>query len=575
MFLKSIRVRNFRSLSSDDAKPSAEVALGQGINYIAGPNNAGKSNLLRAVALALDPSYPYDGAVDRPDGYRADAQSTVTLEFEVTKAKGPIDTLVRYAEAYERSVPDFKGPSLASRGIVRFHVQVNQSARQELLLTKAGVVKGDPRKLAAAVRQFRNVVRFVDIRSGEDLDSLLARGFKEILGTVVEEGHSAKVEAAEKKRTEYAQALGEVLQPLARHVQERINRYVRDISEVDLVPSVPEVADAVAGARFLVRDAVKTGLDQKGTGVRGATLLMLLSFIADSSRRAVVFAIEEPESFLHPEAHRALGVGLEQFTRRNDVSVLVTTHSPFLFRGDPTSSAKLFTVSKDAKGRSKIANGGPDIARTELLGSPVFATLLRRAEQVSDTGKLILVVEGWTDQRYLELAAARGGASLAGIDIVPATGAVDAAFQAVALKGLYQSTRPISALFDEDEEGRRAQQLLTGKFRWQNKKEVISYKQWVAYDNVPVEAEDMFPNSVMKKFLAEVGEEGHLDGKNLRPQTKIWHFSLTEAGKLALIDWLTKHGQPSHFGQWMALLAVLHQRIEDAQKATRAPASDA
>jgi putative ATP-dependent endonuclease of OLD family len=56
MKLERIEIKNYRSLFHDyDARSSFTLDLGDGVNAIAGPNNVGKSNVFRALALALDP----------------------------------------------------------------------------------------------------------------------------------------------------------------------------------------------------------------------------------------------------------------------------------------------------------------------------------------------------------------------------------------------------------------------------------------------------------------------------------------------------------------------------------------
>ncbi|HMY20001.1 MAG TPA: AAA family ATPase, partial [Polyangium sp.] len=68
MRLTRVTLWNYRSYWTDDkdpkVPPSAELALAEGVNYIVGPNNVGKSNLLRAIAIALDPTRTVDLAID-------------------------------------------------------------------------------------------------------------------------------------------------------------------------------------------------------------------------------------------------------------------------------------------------------------------------------------------------------------------------------------------------------------------------------------------------------------------------------------------------------------------------------
>jgi putative ATP-dependent endonuclease of the OLD family len=90
MRLHRIRIKNFRSFWSDGNEQSVDVMLRPGVNYFAGPNNAGKSNLFRAVELALNPDEaPYRPEVDQPNAKQA--HPTVTLAFRAPgSASGPV-----------------------------------------------------------------------------------------------------------------------------------------------------------------------------------------------------------------------------------------------------------------------------------------------------------------------------------------------------------------------------------------------------------------------------------------------------------------------------------------------------
>jgi 5S rRNA maturation endonuclease (ribonuclease M5) len=570
MRLTNVIIRNFRSFWSEKDEPSAEITLSQGVNYLAGSNNVGKSNLLRAIAFALDPEGTrYDTAVDKPQGLTG--ATAITLRFEA-EPNPPEATkkLLAAVEEYEKTIPGYEEPSLASAGIIHFHVQVIGAIRYARFLTRTSSApsnaKGVAAKLSRAVEQFHKVVQFVDIRSGEDLESLLKRRFKDMLGNAMGAEHSKEMKRAREAREAYVAALGEVLRPVAKYVEDSLHKYVRDVQKADLVANVPPVEDAIVDARVMIQDAINTPLDQKGTGVRGAMLLLMLSFIAESSKSAVVFCIEEPEAFLHPEAHRALGAGLESFTDRVGVSMLVTTHSPFLFRAEADKGATaLFLVSKDANGRSSVARTGSQATRLDLLGSRMLAGLLAQADAVPARAKLVLVVEGWTDKQYLEIAAQRLGIALDAVHIVDAGGAMAAAIQAVTLRGMHDDERLVVTLFDSDDDGLRGQKLLMDKFKgWKKKINVLSYDQWIAPENVAVEAEDLFGEKVMEAFLAEPGYSVFFDEKKRRPSGS-WHYGLTQAGKTKFVDWLKEQTSVEMFAAWRAPLEYLLKLIVDGE----------
>jgi len=73
MRLTKVTIWNYRSFWSDDTEgnkeevPSATLDLTPGANYLVGANNVGKSNLLRAIALALDPNARYEPTMEAED----------------------------------------------------------------------------------------------------------------------------------------------------------------------------------------------------------------------------------------------------------------------------------------------------------------------------------------------------------------------------------------------------------------------------------------------------------------------------------------------------------------------------
>ena len=147
------------------------------------------------------------------------------------------------------------------------------------------------------------------------------------------------------------------------------------------------------------------------------------------------------------------------------------------------------------------------------------------------------------------------------IDIVVAEGAMPAAMQATTLLGLVGDDRPIVVLFDDDDDGKRAHNALD---KWANKLVRLRYDKWIPAKNVPVEAEDMFSNALIERFLRDVGRDGHTDGQNQRPKTQTWHYSLTDAGKLKLIDWLPRNATADDCRAWAELFTHLDTLVDKA-----------
>ncbi len=569
MRLTRVALWNYRSYWTDPNDPnyplSADISLAEGVNYIVGPNNTGKSNLLRAIALALDPTREVDLSIDRPVGATWGPQ--VVLEFDVgPDPKGKIKKLRDEVHEFEESIEGFQAPSLASQGKIRYSVEMKGSEREEKFMThdwaKIGKGASASHKRKRALDTFHEVVRFVDIHSGEDLNALLDRGFKDILTNALVDEHGKTMKAAESAREAYHRALGEILRPVGKYIEDRLRLYVPDIREVDPQPNLPPVRDALAQARFIIEDAVKTSLDQKGTGVRGAMLLLLMSFIADSSKSAIVFGIEEPEAFLHPDAHRQLGEGLERFTQRDDVSLLVTTHSPFLFKPEGRDLRnRIFVVRKDDDGRSNVEQDKKGKAREDLLGSRALANLLERAEEVPAKAKMILLVEGDRDIDYLRLASQKLQISMDDIFIVPRGSGSSGALSAVTMAARHAPDKLVVALYDSDSNGKESYDILYKRFSWERKSRdglfALMYNRFLDDCGIPVEAEDLFTNDTLDAFLSNPVHKKSVQGSKLRPRTGAWHYDLDSDGKKALVAWLDANGHAETFKLWKPLLEHL------------------
>lgn len=82
MKLTRVEVKSYRSLFTEpDDQRGFVLELADGMNALIGPNNVGKSNLLRAVALALDPNSPFDREADMP-GRMQWGLPRITLSFQ-------------------------------------------------------------------------------------------------------------------------------------------------------------------------------------------------------------------------------------------------------------------------------------------------------------------------------------------------------------------------------------------------------------------------------------------------------------------------------------------------------------
>lgn len=564
--LTRVEIRNYRSVFEAAGAPTLVLSLASGMNALVGPNNCGKSNVLKAIALALEEGHEGTFVRERDEpAQRLWARPTITLDFEVERPSSPEKTLVQRLEAYEQSaLQGERKATLASKGRFRLRVRYTKSGRDEFFMTAAGNRRGTPALNEKALEQFRRAVRFILVRSGEDVETFLAGRFKDVLHTVLQESLSSEVKAAEKRREQYqGDVASSLFGPISELVSREIGQMIPEIRQVQLEPRVLAIEETLASAGISLADGARTSLSEKGTGVRGSLLLAMLRYIAEHSRRSVIFAIEEPEAFLHPAAQSEVRDDLEHLSERDDVTLLVTTHSPFVVSRAP--AAQIVSVGKDATGRTHLLDAcAGDADARSLLGS-LFADaalpdFLERSARSNGAARAFLVVEGFTDARYLELAAERCGLSeaAAGIEVMPATGAKAAAVQAVLQH--VASSRPVLVLLDYEALTKPYIEMLRDTFGFRPES-LMTYREWgpAPKANDPVEAEGLFPQPFLDRFIRQAGE-GRVVSEKVRT-SKGWRYGLNQNGKQLFLDFVDRKATKDDLANFALVWQAIDERI--------------
>lgn len=593
MKLERVEIKNYRSLFHDyDAKSSFTLDLGEGVNAISGPNNVGKSNVFRALALALDPDGSYDRSIDM-SSIGTWTKPVITLTFRVpTPPKSSAErTLLKHLRAYEAAVRPGISQTYADQGIVKLRVQIEGAeesvgTRREFFVTNgAGALSlpDDDPLARKALAQFRKCLHFVLISSGQSLESLMEGKFRDILHNVLRDDLRAAYQSAEKSRETYSSQLQDgLLSSLNDRINDELKDLFPEIQAVELAPEVQQLDDTLARMRIKVTDAAVTDLADKGTGVRGGLIVAILRHFADVGKRSMLFAVEEPESFLHPAAQERLREDLEALAARPEVSLLVSTHSPYVVSRRP--DAKVFALEKRPSGGTRLAaEARGDEPHAGILGGlfrdRLFSEWLDRSLCAAEDANCTLVVEGGTDKAYAEIALRAAGREdlLDNLTILPAgTGQPDggggvalAVMQALVTHSV--SAAAVAILLDNDEPGRDGAATLA-KIRqktkdWKEGETLHSYRH--AFTSGPkdfgYEAEDLWPDDLIESFLDAHPDDDFLNGKVKRPKPDGgWHYDLNNAGKSALVGFLEANVKPEHAERWVTLFEAIRKGLADA-----------
>ena len=165
----------------------------------------------------------------------------------------------------------------------------------------------------------------------------------------------------------------------------------------------------------LGQSKVEVPLDDWGSGTKNRTLILMTLFrakqLSDSEASAgkitPVIIVEEPESFLHPSAQAEFGRVLNDLAEEFEVQVIVTTHSPYLLSiNEPNSNVLLnrrvrYKQLRETEKTDTSGDGWMEPFSLALgLSSGEFQPWKELLLASSDA---ILLVEGDGDVEYFEM----------------------------------------------------------------------------------------------------------------------------------------------------------------------------
>ena len=181
-------------------------------------------------------------------------------------------------------------------------------------------------------------------------------------------------------------------------IAQSIIRKFKEIStiETSIYPDIPNVSDlkwkdVYKSLGFNTEDGIP--LNKKGSGFR--RIVLLSSFLADVEKKTegnedscVIYAIEEPETSLHPDLQIKLVNSLFELSKKTNYQIILTTHSPALIRLFETKYIKFI---EKVEGTSKVFDFSEEIA----------GKIVKNLGLLPEISKVVLCVEGTTDEVFL------------------------------------------------------------------------------------------------------------------------------------------------------------------------------
>ncbi|MDG4658631.1 ATP-dependent endonuclease [Ectobacillus antri] len=400
MYISDLYIKNFRSIKD------IHVEFNDGKNILIGKNNAGKSNIIKALDLLMGEKLPTKNSIEIKDFFGLEKivqgkkitvhETELFIAVKLTGTVSEIENIqkVKYIkqerfgieqwakfednkviinEVLKRDLIDFDSRDLETferknlgywirdKEEVIFYIFANREHgnSDEINLTYGMLVKDkidekyfrcfsisknlrDSFVTSSILPAFREPANQLKINNWTWYGKLLKSLWESKSEGVTEEIKS-QTELIRKSTDKVFEA---ATSDLKDKLQELINySYI----SFRMLPNDND--DIYKNISIYVNDGFESNLSDKGSGIQSALIIGLFSYYCSTFHKTnSLLAVEEPELYLHPHARRMLSNKLDEFVSQNEHynnQVIIATHSQEFIRN--TEIENIIVVRKPDK----------------------------------------------------------------------------------------------------------------------------------------------------------------------------------------------------------------------------------
>lgn len=318
MLLSEVYIKNYRSIEE------LKLKLGK-CSIIVGKNNSGKSNILKAIDLVLGEKYI---KLTKNDFYNRDENREIKIKLTFTDLTSEelkkIQNNITYGIKNDISAEELKYYLRTEKRIAIEAVLKSNHTSRDLYIAghkykyfsneiKDSIVST---LYIPSVREPGNILKVTEYSFLNKLLSIMYKQADPVQKKALEDALSKATEQCKEMFDTYEQDLDRITKSIIEHNGLKF-------------AMLPSDSDSLyKKLELLLDDGVETELEFKGSGIQSVVIISLFKLYSDLRAGDALLLIEEPESFLHPQANRHMANILKEFCTKDNMQIIIATHSP-------------------------------------------------------------------------------------------------------------------------------------------------------------------------------------------------------------------------------------------------------